>query len=622
MHTPDDDGTTGLTRRQLLGRVSLGLAGGALATLVAACSSSSAPSSTGAAPTQPAGAAAGGAAGAPTQAAPAAQTSGGAQATTLKILMWQGPTIVNTHLSSGTKDQIASRLVTEPLFTVNGQGQFSPVLATEVPSKENGGISADGKTVTYKLKPGLKWADGQPFTADDVVFTWQFATNKDVGAVTIGNYTDLDRVEAVDPQTVRLTFKQATGGWYVPFLGGNGMILPKHALADANNAQARNAPYNLKAFGTGPFMVEDFKPGDLLTMVANPNYRDAGSGKPFFKRIEIKGGGDATSAARAVLETGDYDYAWNLQVEAPVLNQMLQAGKGDLVLGPGSGVEQILFNQTDPNTEVDGERSSPKSKHPFLTDQRVRQAMALAIDRDTMAKTLYGQTGDATANVLTTPTNLNSKNTSYEFNIDKANQILDEAGYKKGGDGIRVTPEGVRMKVIYQTSINSLRQKEQALVKDGWQKIGIDTELKSVDAGVYFGTDPGNPDTTQHFYTDVEMFTSTFDTPFPQHYMERWYSGQPEIQLAQKSNQWTGQNYTRWVNPDYNKIYDQVKTETDVNRAQQLWIQLNDIVVNSYIHVPLIDRKFSDAKVKAIKGPDPGPFDAVFAWNVADWTRG
>jgi peptide/nickel transport system substrate-binding protein len=248
--------------------------------------------------------------------------------------------------------------------------------------------------------------------------------------------------------------------------------------------------------------------------------------------------------------------------------------------------------------------------------------MALAIDRDTMAKTLYGQTGDATANVLTTPTNLNSKNTSYEFNIDKANQILDEAGYKKGGDGIRVTPEGVRMKVIYQTSINSLRQKEQALVKDGWQKIGIDTELKSVDAGVYFGTDPGNPDTTQHFYTDVEMFTSTFDTPFPQHYMERWYSGQPEIQLAQKSNQWTGQNYTRWVNPDYNKIYDQVKTETDVNKAQQLWIQLNDIVVNSYIHVPLIDRKFSDAKVKAIKGPDPGPFDAVFAWNIADWTRG
>jgi peptide/nickel transport system substrate-binding protein len=536
--------------------------------------------------------------------------------------MWQGPTIVNTHLSSGTKDQIASRLVTEPLFTVDGSGKFSPVLATEVPSKDNGGISADGKTVTFKLKPGLKWADGQPFTADDVVFTWQFITNKDVAAVTIGNYLDLDRVEAADPQTVRLTFKQATGGWYVPFLGGNGMILPKHALADANNAQARNAPYNLKAFGTGPFMVEDFKPGDLLTLVANPNYRDAGSGKPFFKRIEIKGGGDATSAARAVLETGDYDYAWNLQVEAPVLNQMLQAGKGDLVTAPGSGVEQILFNMTDPNTEVDGERSSPKTQHPFLTDQRVRQAMALAIDRDTMAKTLYGQTGDATANVLTTPTNLASKNTSYEFNIDKANQILDEAGYKKGGDGIRMTPQGVRMKVIYQTSINSLRQKEQALVKDGWQKIGIDTELKSVDAGVYFGTDPGNPDTTQHFYTDVEMFTSTFDTPFPQHYMERWYSGNPDIQFAQKSNNWTGQNYSRWKNDDYNRVYDQVKSETDVQKATQLWMQLNDIVVNSYISVPLIDRKFSDAKSKSIKGPDPGPFDAVYAWNVADWTRG
>ena len=117
--------------------------------------------------------------------------------------------------------------------------------------------------------------------------------------------------------------------------------------------------------------------------------------------------------------------------------------------------------------------------------------MALAIDRETMAKQLYGPTGKATAQrpdhadqpgLARTPT--------VEFNIDKANQILDEAGYKKGGDGIRMTPDGVRMKVVYQTSINSLRQKEQAIVKDGWQKIGIETELKSVDAGVFLSATP------------------------------------------------------------------------------------------------------------------------------------
>src|SRR5438067_3960107 len=428
-----------LSRRDAL-RIGLVFAASASAGLAAACG--------GAQPTAPAKPAEAPKAAAPAApaaspgAAPAGQRGAGG---TLKILMWQGPTIVNPHLSQGTKDYIASRLVNEPLLTVNGEGTISPVLAAEVPPKEHGGLSRDGKTVTYKLKQGVKWADGQPFTADDVAFTYQFIANKETSAVTLGTYLDLDKVEAVDPTTVKVTFKEPTAGWYGPFVGTNGLILPKHALQDYIGANARNAPCNLKSFGTGPFMVEDFKPGDLLTYAVNPNYREPN--KPFFNRVEVKGGGDAVSAARAVFQTGEYDYAWNLQVEAQVLNDIMQGGKGDLVTAPGSGVEQLYFNQADPNQEIDGERSSPKSKHPFLTDPKVREAMALAIDRDTMAKQLYGPTGDATSNVLTTPTNLASKNTKYEFNVDKANQILDEAGYKRGGDGIRMTPNGVRMKV-------------------------------------------------------------------------------------------------------------------------------------------------------------------------------
>ena len=492
------------------------------------------------------------------------------------------------------------------------------MLATEVPSKENGGLAADGKTVTYKLKPGIKWADGQPFTADDVVFTFQYVTNTETAATTLGSYQDLDTVEAVDPMTVRLTFKQPTGGWYVPFVGANGVVVPKHALANYVGSASRDAPFNLKSFGTGPYMVQEFKPGDVLTLVVNPNYREPN--KPAFSDINIKGGGDAVSAARAVLQTGEYDYAWNLQVEAQVLNGLLQGGKGDLVIGGGGGVEQIIVNQADPNTDMDGERASLKSKHPFLTDQRVRQAMALAIDRDTMAKQLYGPSGNASANVLTTPTNLASKNTTLEFNVSKANQILDDAGYKRGGDGMRVTPDGVRMHVVYQTTINSLRQKEQDLVKAGWQQIGIETELKSVDAGVFFSADPCNPDTNSHFYTDVEMYTSTFGSPFPLNYMKAFYSGNPEVDVAQQANKWAARNYTRWINADYNKLFDQVKGETDPQKATQLWMQLNDLAVNAYITIPLIDRNNTDAKIKALQGPKLSPFDE-WSWNIADWTR-
>ncbi len=510
------------------------------------------------------------------------------------------------------------RFCCEPLMTVSGDGKFSPVLVTEVPSRENGGLGADGKTVTYKLKPGVKWADGEAFTADDVVFTYQYIINKETAATTYGSFVDLDKVEAVDPTTVRLTFKQPTGGWYVPFVGGPGMVLPKHLLEKYNGAASRDAPFNQKSLGTGPYMVQEFKPGDVLTLVANPNYREAN--KPFFKQIDIKGGGDAVSAARAVLQTGEYDYAWNLQVEAQVLNSLVQAGKGDLVLGAGGGVEQIIFQQADPNTEVDGERSNPTTKHPFLTDQRVREALALAIDRDTMAKQLYGPTGNASPNVLTTPTNLASKNTKIEFNVDKANQLLDAAGYKRGGDGVRVTPEGVRMHVVYQTTINSLRQKEQDIVKQGWQSIGVETELKTVDASIFFSADAGNPDTNSKFYTDVEMFTSTFGSPFPLNYMKLFYSGDPAVDISQKANQWAARNYTRWVNADFNKLYDQVKGETDVQKATQLWMQMNDIVINAFISVPLIDRKSTDAKVKAIQGPMLSPFDE-WSWNIADWTK-
>jgi peptide/nickel transport system substrate-binding protein len=364
-------------------------------------------------------------------------------------------------------------------------------------------------------------------------------------------------------------------------------------------------------------MIRDFRPGDVLTLAANPNYRE--SNKPFFSQVSVKGGGDATSAGRAVLQTGEYDYAWNLQVEAQVLDEMLRGGKGDLVTARGGGVEQIFFNMADPTAELYGERSSPRSTHPFLSDQRVRQAMALAIDRTIIAKQLYGPTGDPTSNVLTIPTNLVSNGTSMEFNVDKANQILDQAGYARGGDGLRVTPNGTRMHVVFQTSTNSLRQKEQDLVKDGWQKIGIETELKSVDASVYFASDAGNPDTYGHFSADAEMFTSTPDTPFPLLYMKRFYAKDTGTDWAQKSNSWSAPNFLKWSNERYNTLFDAAGTETDPARAAQDWQAMNDLVVGAYVVVPMVDRKTTDAKAKGIQGPLPGPFD-VFSWNVADWT--
>jgi peptide/nickel transport system substrate-binding protein len=237
---------------------------------------------------------------------------------------------------------------------------------------------------------------------------------------------------------------------------------------------------------------------------------------------------------------------------------------------------------------------------------------------------LYGDglTGKATSNTLTVPSNLASKNTTAEFNIDKANKILDEAGYKRGGDGIRMTPSGMRMKVLFVTTINSLRQKEQAIIKDGWQKIGIETELKSVDAGIYFSSDPGNPDTSAHFSADVLMLNSSPDSPFPVQYMSRWYTGKdPARTWAQKGNNYSGRNFMKWKSDEYDTLYDQVLVETNIEKAATMWQQLNEIIIKDFGTVPLVDRTFSSGKAKNLTGPAPRTFDWE-TWNIGEWKKG
>src|SRR6478752_93090 len=347
----------------------------------------------------------------------------------LKLLWWQGPTLLNPHFATGTKNQDGARLFYEPLACWDPDGNMKLVLAAEIPSIENNGLAKDGKSVTWKLKPNVKWHDGKPFTADDVVFNWEYAKDPATAAVTVANYKDIV-VEKVDDHTITIKFDKPTPFWANAFVGTQGMIIPKHLFADYSGAKSRDAPTNLKPVGTGPYMFKDFKPGDMVTGVINPNYHKPN--RPYFDAIEMKGGGDAVSAARAVLQTGEFDFAWNMQVEDEILSRLEKGGKGKVVVSPGGNIEHIQLNTTDPWTEVDGERSSIKTKHPLLSDPAVRQALGLLVDRKAVEDHIYGRTGVATANFLNNPERYRSKTMKWEFNVDKASQLLEDAGWKKG----------------------------------------------------------------------------------------------------------------------------------------------------------------------------------------------
>src|SRR5437762_7822207 len=409
----------------------------------------------------------------------------------LKVLWWQGPTLLNPHFATGTKDQDGSRLFYEPLAGWDAEGNLRPILAEAIPGREDGTLAADGKSVTWKLKKGVTWHDGKPFSADDVVFTWEYSRDPATATLTSGSYKDVV-VEKVDQYTVVVKFPAPTPFWADTFVAAAGCIIPKHLFADYIAAKSREPPTNLKPVGTGPYKFKDFKPGDLVTGVINTEYHQ--ENRPHFDAIEMKGGGDAVSAARAVLQTGEFDFGWNMQVEDEILLRLEKGGKGRVIMTKGGGIEHIQLNSSDPWTEVDGERSSLKTKHPTLSDPAVRQALALLVDRGSVQEEIYGRTGIATANFVNAPSRYVSKNTKWEFSVDKANQILDAAGWKRGADGIRAK-DGKKLKFVYQTSINAPRQKTQQIVKQACTKAGIDVELKSITANVFFSSDPANLDT-------------------------------------------------------------------------------------------------------------------------------
>ncbi|MGB5974102.1 MAG: ABC transporter substrate-binding protein, partial [Nodosilinea sp.] len=174
---------------------------------------------------------------------------------TLRLLYWQAPTILNPHFSSGFKDSEASRITLEPLASFDAEGNMVLFLAAEEPSLDNGGVAEDGTSVTWKLKEGITWSDGTPFTAEDVVFTYEFIVNPEVATVNAGSYELIERVEALDDTTVQITFKEPNPAWYLMFTGTEGMVLPKHMFAEYNGANGREAPANTMPVGTGPYRV-------------------------------------------------------------------------------------------------------------------------------------------------------------------------------------------------------------------------------------------------------------------------------------------------------------------------------------------------------------------------------
>ena len=535
----------------------------------------------------------------------------------VKIIYWQAPSILNPFLSGGTKDVESSSMIVEPLARYNETGALVPWLAVEIPTVANGGVSADLKSITWKIKPGLKWSDGSDFTSEDVVFTSQYCMHPEGGCAQLQKFEGVDKVEAVDPLTVKVSFKNSTPVPYGPFVGGQSPIIQKAQFSECLGAKAPECTdANFGPIGTGPFVVTSFKPNDVITMKANENFRE--EGKPAFASVTFKGGGSADASGRAVMETGEFDYGWNLQLAPDVIKKMAEGGKGVPVSAFGTLVERIEMNMTDPSPDLpEGERATAKHPHPILSDERVRRALSMAIDRPLLVEIGYGQAGRPTCNLVPAPANFASDNTGcLTQDIEGAKKLLDEAGWKPGAGGIR-EKDGKKLMLSYQTSTNAVRQDFQAIIKENWKAIGVDTQLRNLSGSVFFGGDPASPDTFQKFYADVEMYANNFDGTDPQSYLAQYTCDK----APRPETQWQGTNINRYCNADYEALLATLTTEADIAKRGEIAKKLNDMLTkDSMTIVPLVDRGRVSAHANSLGGVVLNVWDSEL-WNVADWYR-
>ncbi len=529
---------------------------------------------------------------------------------TLRILMWDAPTLLHPHFGRGLRDFTVQRIFYEPLAAPAADGTLVPVLAQELPSLKAGTLSKDGQWVTWRLKRNVVWHDGAPFTADDVIFNWEFAIDPSTAAGTRGAYEDITRIERIDSHTVKLVFKKPQPSWDAAFTGGG--LLPRHLFEKVKGAGAREAIGMIPAVGTGPYRLAEWRPGDFIRAEINKTYHVPN--RPFFDQLEIKCGGDAVGAARAVLQTGEYDFAYYVLVEEEVLRRIEQGGKGRVLTIPSSGVSFIQCNQTDPAREMDGERSSLKAPHPLLSEQPVRSALSLLVDRESIQEHLVGRTGQITANFLASPDRFRSRNTTWEFNVDKANDILEQAGFVRGADGVRAKA-GRRLRLLYQAAANATVQKVQLVIKQAAARAGVEMEIKAIPASVFFAADVNNVDTNVRFHADLQTYT-VFTGLDPQLFMAQFVSWE----VPTKENGWTGRNIVRWRNAEYDRLWRRAEVEMDPVKRTELFIKMNDLVVQKAIVIPVTLRNVIHAAGNNLAGIELNSWDSIFG-RIAYWYR-
>ena len=535
---------------------------------------------------------------------PRGPTRGGS----IDFALYQEPETLNPQLASQAASEEISVFIVEGLVGAVDDATYYPRLATEVPTVQNGGVSADGKTVIYHLKPGVRWSDGYPVSAEDVRFTWEAIMHPHSGAAIRSGFRDIETVECPDPATVVVRYKIP----YAPYLRLFGSIMPKHVSGDP--AEMPQWAYNRKPVGTGPFVLSDWTPGDRIMLVRNPWYRDAN--KPHLDAVTFRLVGDREVGKR-LLRSAEVDVLWDLG-ESDIDELQHEAGIA-LSIHPAAEVERLVLNLADPAIDGPSTEEAVQRPHPILGDPQVREAIDLGIDRGKLADTLFGGLG----RLGTTPLQFSWATGTVPLppsHPERAIQLLEAAGWVSGPDGIRVAKAakfaspGARLHLTLLTTTGSpLRQRVAQMLIDQLKHIGIELAAEFIPSATLFGSWAGGG-VGKHGRFDILMYAVGPRIDPHSHLEDNFASWS----VPSSTSGGVGFNYSRWRNQTADEAIRRGSTSLDHLIREEAYRVAIDQIVADRPHIFLYRRTRVHAHRTRLRGWSPNRWDNL-GWNSADW---
>lgn len=492
----------------------------------------------------------------------------------------QEPNTLNPLLSDVLATAEVSSLLFSGLIVTNDKGEWIPDLALEVPTLQNGGVSPDGRTITYRLRQGVNWHDGAPFTAADVKFTWQTIMNRKVNIVQRDGYDKIASIDTPNPYTVVIHFRE----YYTPYLTLFSTILPQHILGTEDDIN--KAAFNRAPVGTGPFKFKEWRVAEAIVLEANSTYF---RGKPKLDGIIYKVIPDP-NVLLTQLKAGEVDIVTNINFAQ--LDQVKTIAGMNTVITPNMIWEHLDYNMDN----------------PIFQDVRVRQAIVLALDRQAIINNVLKN--------VASPAAADQSPLSWAYNptlqpaardVNAAKELLIQAGWSQGTDGI-FSKDGKKLSFSLTTTAgNKIREIVAQTIAQQLKEVGIGVEVRPIESKSFFD------DILKNRRFDMAMYAWVGGVD-PDN-IDLWYSKK----IPSRANGYDGHNFPGWRNSEVDTLTEKGITTVDIEARKQIYFRIQELIVQECPVVPLYFRADIDAVRKTIANYRPNPTPSGNLWNSWEW---